>query len=318
MGYGRFTPCGMKKPLPERPEEKTIDLFQVKGTKLSPLDRVPAKLEREIQRLLEANLETVFGIHLLASEYATGQKHAGRIDTLGLDENHTPVIIEYKLSSSVSVVMQALFYLDWLLDHKGDVEILARKRLGSEVPVDWTQARIMCVAEKFAPYDLSAISHLGRSAQLVEYKLFTGGLLLIDILGGAGGGSARGGATSPTQVASYSIDAHLGRARGPLREIADELRAYLLALGDDVSEGPTREYIAFRTTRNLCCLEIHQEHILLHLTLDPRLGEGCALCTDVTNIGHFGTGNLRVRVSGPEDVPIAKGFIEQAYKQLSQ
>jgi len=69
MGYGRFTPCGMKKPLPERPEEKTIDLFQVKGTKLSPLDRVPAKLEREIQRLLEANLETVFGIHMLASEY---------------------------------------------------------------------------------------------------------------------------------------------------------------------------------------------------------------------------------------------------------
>ena len=56
----------------------------------------------------------------------------------------------------------------------------------------------------------------------------------------------------------------------------------------------------------------------MHLTLDPRLGEGCALCTDVTNIGHFGTGNLRVRVSGPEDVPIAKGFIEQAYKQLSQ
>ena len=102
-----------------------------------------------------------------------------------------------------------------------------------------------------------------------------------------------------------------------MRKIAEELRSYLLSLGEDVSEGPTREYIAFRTTRNLCCLEIHQEHLLLHLTLDPSLGEGCAICTDVTNLGHFGTGNLRVRVSTPEDVPVAKHFIDLAYQALS-
>ena len=108
-----------------------MNLFQVKDAKLSPLKRVAPKLEREIQKLLEANLETVFGIRFLASEYCTGQKHAGRIDTLGIDENHTPVIIEYKLSSSVNVVTQSLFYLDWLLDHKGDFEILVHKCLGT-------------------------------------------------------------------------------------------------------------------------------------------------------------------------------------------
>ena len=102
-----------------------------------------------------------------------------------------------------------------------------------------------------------------------------------------------------------------------MRTIAEELRQYLLNLGEEVTEGPTREYIAFRTTRNLCCLEIHQEHILLHLTLDPRLGEGCAICTDVTNLGHFGTGNLRVRVSGAEDVPVAKHFAKLAYQAVS-
>ena len=293
-----------------------MNLFQIKQAKLSLLKRVTPKLEREVQRLLEANLETVFGIRFLASEYCTGQKHAGRIDTLGIDENNTPVIIEYKLSSSVNVLTQSLFYLDWLLDHKGDFEMLVRKRLGAEVPVDWTEPRVLCVAEAFAPYDLSAVSHLGRSVQLAEFKLFESGLLLMNVLGDARPGRTQGRAASAS-AASPSIEGHLSRAQGPMREVAEELRQYLLALGDDVSEGPTREYIAFRTTRNLCCLEIHREHILLHLTLDPRLGEGCAICTDVTNIGHFGTGNLRVRLSTPADAPVAKQFAGLAYQALS-
>ena len=276
------------------------------------------KLEREIQRLLEDNLETVFGIRFVVSEYPIGEKHAGRIDSLGLDENNTPVIIEYKLSSSVNVIAQSLFYLDWLLDHKGDFEILVQKRVAGPVLVDWTEPRVLCVAESFSPYDLSAVSYLGRAVQLVEYKLFADGLLLLDLLGGITTKRATPKqAISPTQVASYSIEQHLNRARGEMHGVALELRQYLLDQGEDVSEGPTREYIAFRTTRNVCCLEIHQEHILLHLTLDPSLGEGCGICTDVTNIGHFGTGNLRVRVSGPEDVITAKHFIDLAYQTLS-
>ena len=297
--------------------ERVIDLFQIKDTSLSPVDRVLPKFEREIQRLLEDNLETVFGVRLVASEYPTGEKHAGRIDTLGIDENNTPVIIEFKLSSSVSVIVQSLFYLDWLLDHKGDFEILAKKQGDNPAPVDWTQPRILCVAESFSPYDLSAVSHLGRAVQLVEYKLFAGGLLLLDVLGEATRRVSSKQAISPTQVASYSIEQHLSRAQGEMHRIAHELRQYLLDEGGDVSEGPTREYIAFRTARNFCCLEIHREHILLHLALDPKVGEGCPICSDVTNLGHFGTGNLRVRVSGPDDVLAAKHFIDLAYEQGS-
>jgi predicted transport protein len=296
------------------PGDEAIDLFQIRGTKLSPLVRVKLSLEKEIQRLLEANLETVLGIRFLASEYSTGEKHAGRIDTLGIDENDTPVIIEYKLTSSVNVVTQSLFYLDWLLDHRGEFEILVRNRLGSEVAVDWTEPRILCVADSFAPYDASAVSRLGPAVQLVEFKLFEGGLLLLNVRGAQPRRTPRG-AVPPAHT--YSVKGHLDRAKGPMREIAEKLRAYLLALGRDVSEGPTREYIAFRTTRNFCCLEIHQEHILLHLTLDPEVAKDCPICTDVSNLGHFGTGNLRVRVRGPEDVPTAKHFIRLAYKDLS-
>jgi RecB family endonuclease NucS len=59
-----------------------------------------------------------------ASEYITTNK--GRIDSLGLDENNCPVIIEYKRHANQNVINQGLFYLNWLLDHKGDLEVVVR------------------------------------------------------------------------------------------------------------------------------------------------------------------------------------------------
>lgn len=292
----------------------SLDLFRIQGNKLTSLARVGPKLECEIQRLFEANLETVFGLRFLASEYSTGERQAGRIDTLGLDENGTPTILEYKLSSSINVINQALYYLDWLVDHRGDFELLVHKRLGKDVRVDWSAPRVLCVADSFALYDTYAVSQMGRAIQLAEYKLFADGLLLVSVVGS---GQPQGRAAGSRQVLPPSVDEHLGRSKGPLREIAEELRQYLLDLGEDISESAVRGYIAYRTTRNFCCLEIHQEHLFLDLTLDPALGEGCAICQDVSNIGHFGTGDLRVKVTRAEDVPIAKRFIDLAYQRVS-
>ncbi|GAA1890390.1 hypothetical protein GCM10009753_18780 [Streptantibioticus ferralitis] len=55
-----------------------------------------APLERELQRRIEARMEAMLGIRLLASEYPTAPWHRGRVDSLGLDENGMPVVIEYK------------------------------------------------------------------------------------------------------------------------------------------------------------------------------------------------------------------------------
>jgi RecB family endonuclease NucS len=49
----------------------------------------------------------------------------GRIDTLGLDENGSPVIPEYKRASNENVV----FYLDWLMDRRKDFQWLVLDRL---------------------------------------------------------------------------------------------------------------------------------------------------------------------------------------------
>lgn len=86
-----------------------IRLYSVNGVRAEAKAPVDFKLEREIQKLCEANLDIFFGVRFLASEYYTGIKHKGKIDSLGIDENNCPVIIEYKLDSKENVINQGLF-----------------------------------------------------------------------------------------------------------------------------------------------------------------------------------------------------------------
>jgi RecB family endonuclease NucS len=57
------------------------------------LEGTALTIEKSLQTLIERNLETFLGVRFLASEYSTGKTHGGRIDTLGIDENNSPVII---------------------------------------------------------------------------------------------------------------------------------------------------------------------------------------------------------------------------------
>ena len=297
-----------------------MELYHVEGQSLSPLPRKQLALERQIQRLLESNLNLVFGIRFLASEYSTGEKHGGRIDSLGIDENGTPVIVEYKLTLSENVINQSLYYLDWLVDHRGDFALLVQKKLGPDVSIDWTAPRVLCIADSFSKYDTYAVQQMGRNIQLVQYRLFEGDYLLIDVIGGsviASSASKKAAPSQPAEQIEYSVDEQLRRGNKEMQEIAIELRQHLLQLGEDVTESPVKNYIAYRTTRNFCCLEMHQKHIFLYLTLDPEAGEDYPFCRDVSNIGHYGTGNLEVRVERVDQVPDAKHLIELAYRNAA-
>ena len=105
---------------------------------------------RDFSSSSRRNLEPLFGVRFVATEFTTGQKHRGRIDTLGLDQDGSPVIIEYKLTSNDNVINQGLFYLDWLMDHRGDFEFAARSRLG-DVDVVWAAPRLILLAGALQP-----------------------------------------------------------------------------------------------------------------------------------------------------------------------
>lgn len=79
-----------------RSRRSDLKLFQIANKSVQELEGRSASVEKSIQTLLEQHLEAFLGVRFLASEYATDKTHIGRIDTLGIDENNSPVIIEYK------------------------------------------------------------------------------------------------------------------------------------------------------------------------------------------------------------------------------
>ena len=103
-----------------------LKLFRLSSDGVSELQGATLPLERSLQTLFERNLDRLLGIRFLASEHRTTN---GRIDTLGMDENFCPVIIEYKRASNENVTNQGLFYLDWLMDHRRDFDWLVLETL---------------------------------------------------------------------------------------------------------------------------------------------------------------------------------------------
>lgn len=78
----------------------------------------PFKLEKDIQKLFEANLEQITDFKFVKSEFIIKNV---RLDTLAFDEESKSfVIIEYKRERNDGVVDQGLSYLNLMLEYKGD------------------------------------------------------------------------------------------------------------------------------------------------------------------------------------------------------
>ena len=161
-----------------------LKLFKIEQGRATELAAGTAQIEKSLQQLFEGNLETLLGVRFLATEYSTGSTHGGRIDTLGIDEDGTPVIIEYKRSISENVINQGLFYLDWLMDHQKEFQWLVMGKLGKDVAdsVDWSAPRLLCIANDFTRYDEHAVRQIARNIELLRYRQFDRDFLAVELL----------------------------------------------------------------------------------------------------------------------------------------
>ena len=95
-----------------------MKLYNFKNEKVSEVNQIPFKLEKEIQSLVEKNTESIFDLLFVQSELTVNKY---RIDTLCFDEeSNSFVIIEYKKGSSYSVIDQGYTYLQLLLNNKSE------------------------------------------------------------------------------------------------------------------------------------------------------------------------------------------------------
>lgn len=275
----------------------------------------------------------MLGIRFLATEHSTGSVHGGRIDTLGLDEDNCPVIIEFKRAVNESVINQGLFYLDWLLDHKKEFQWLAMEKLGAEAAkeVDWSAPRLICIAGDFTRYDQHAVKQIARNIELIRYRRFEGGLLMLELVHAPKLARWSTNVPSPSSVTttlaieeirddpyiSSRFDYRLTKADAELRDLFEAVRQYLIGLGDDVQVKELKNYVAFKRLKNFTCAEVYPQArvVTLFLRLDPAtvdIQEGFS--RDVTKIGHFGTGNLELTLKSMEDFAKAQPLLRRAYE----
>ena len=118
-------------------------LFKINNSSIKKLSIRELDLEKTLQKLIETNLDEILNIIFLATEYSTS--FGGRIDTLGVDKDGSPCIIEYKKGQNENVINQGLSYLRWLLDHKADFELLC-KDMKIDIEIDWNSPRVICIA----------------------------------------------------------------------------------------------------------------------------------------------------------------------------
>jgi predicted transport protein len=294
-----------------------IRLFQLQGDSARELPPESIAIEKSLQVLLEKNLDSFLGVRFLASEYSTGKRHGGRIDTLGLDDNHSPVIIEYKRALNENVINQGLYYLDWLMDHQGEFTLSVMKRLGPEAAekIDWSGPRLLCIAADFTKYDEYAVMQIPRNVELLRYRRYGADLLLLELVnsGAANAHKSQKSPASPTDTVSETPARPIADS---LQDIWESLKAFLLALGDDVTMKELEHYIAFRRIKNFACVKILHSELQIWAKVDPAsvdLQEG--FTRDVTNVGHLGTGNLEIRIENAAALEKAKALLLRSYQQ---
>ena len=160
-----------------------IKLFKLNNDKVEELAVMSFALEKPLQTLIEHNLEEIFGIKFLATEYSTGKNHRGRIDTLGIDEDNCPVIIEYKRSVNQSIISQVLSYGNWLRENKAEFKLLVMEKLGrsSNEKIQWSSTRLLCIANDFGKHDKFA-ANSDLNIELIRYIKFNKNMLLFELI----------------------------------------------------------------------------------------------------------------------------------------
>ena len=124
---------------------------------------------------------------------------------------------------------------------------------------------------------------------------------------------------SPITKAKYAdktFEEQLKNADTSIKTLYQDLANYILSLGDDVCETHLKRYAAFKKIRNIVTVVVLKKKLVLNLPLDvTTVVFEESFSRDVTNIGHWGCGEVELNLQSNADLEKAKVFIDRAYNE---
>ena len=236
-----------------------MPLFSLNNQKLNRINEKKIDLEKDIQTITEYNLKEVFGLKFVSTEFALNNL---RIDTLAFDEEtQSFVIIEYKKDRSFSVVDQGFAYLALMLNNKADFILEYNEHSDKNMKrqdVDWSQSRVIFIANSFTTYQQEAISFKDLQFELWEVKKYDNNTLLYNQLKADKTSESIKTVTKNSvvdkvskEIKAYEVSDHFKPGWLNSKEIFPNIRDYILTLDERIVEQPTKHYIGYKIDNNL-------------------------------------------------------------------
>lgn len=294
-----------------------MPIFKNVNGSLKKLRSIAISKEKELQALVENNLNEALDMYFLESEYPT--TFGGRIDTLAVDYNGSPVIIEYKRNKNDNVINQGLSYLRWLQAQKKEFfEMIVIKKLGEklakDLPIDWKNPRVICIAESYNKFDIDTVEVVPMRIELFKYRYYNDGIFSLEPLGISEQTSKSSPGQTVKEVVDTSVDKHRKKANDSIRSIFDQLRERIFGLDENIKEKALNMYVGYRVTKNFAEVTIQKNQIKIHMR--PVDYDDPKNLVEKIPEGYNWTLNRRVYLKDENDLDYVFGLVEQSYKDV--
>jgi predicted transport protein len=294
--------------------------------KLKEVKEKPFKLEKDIQKVFEANLSGIMGLELVKSEFTIKNK---RIDTLAYDTQACAfIIIEYKRDKNISVVDQGFTYLSLMLENKADFIVEYNESLKRNLKredVDWSQTRVAFVSTNFTDNQVQATNFKDIAIELWEVKQFENDTIIINPIKKSNAAESIKPLTQnkealkkvTEEIKVYTEEEHLSKFSEAIAELYEKFRQGILQLADEIEIKPKKMEIGFRRDSKVftdICILKNSLKIWINLK-KGKLDDPKHLAEDVSEKGHWGNGDYQIQVDTDKDLEYITSLIKQSIKQ---
>ncbi|AJI55734.1 MULTISPECIES: DUF5655 domain-containing protein [Francisella] len=298
-------------------------LFKIDKS-LEYIKEKPFRLEKEIQLLTEDNIQIVFGLELVKSEFALNNF---RIDSLAFDrDTKSFVIIEYKRDKNFSVIDQGYAYLSLMLNNKAD--FILEYNEGSEQSlnrkdVDWSQSRVIFISQAFTNYQREAINFKDLPIELWEVKRYENKTISYEQIRKTDSQesiktiSKKDNAIDSVskEIKVYSEEDLVSKASDEIKELYMQLKVAVLNFGD-IDIKPNKHYIAFVGVKNIIDVQVQKKALKIWINLPiGSLDDPKKIARDMSNIGHLGNGDYEIQIGFDNDFEYVLSLIKQSVRK---
>lgn len=301
-----------------------MPIFKISKEVLTLISEKEVSLEKDIQNLVQKNLQSIFGLEFVVSEIMLNDL---RIDTLAYDKESTSfVIIEYKRDKNFSVIDQGYAYLGLLLNNKSEFILTFNENSKTKIlkknDVDWSQSKIIFVSPSFTTYQRKAIEFRDLPIELWEVKLYSNDTILFNKITAPEKSESIKTVSQKSEVIRnvskevtvYTEESHIQEKPEPIVRLYNELKENILAIGHDINLKPKKMYIAFTRKTNFVDVVLRNSDLNIFLNLkygmlnDPR-----NISRNISKIGHWGNGDYEIKLKDSKDLGYILSLIRQAY-----